>query len=118
MVNDDDAIPISCCLIAWLIYKEKISTTPSLDGGVGTPQRGDKRRGLNKTEIERTGKDAGRRPGFWDFFLLRGSGSAATQWQKRTVIRLLYFIILICQTRYEKGVIPSKEQHLILLLLL
>ena len=40
----DDAIPISR-LIAWLIYKEKISTTPSLDGGVGTPQRGDKRRG-------------------------------------------------------------------------
>ena len=40
----DDAIPINR-LIAWLIYKEKISTTPSLDGGVGTPQRGDKRRG-------------------------------------------------------------------------
>ena len=43
MVNDD-AIPINR-LIAWFIYKEKISTTPSLDGGVGTPQRGDKRRG-------------------------------------------------------------------------
>ena len=40
----DDVIPINR-LIAWLIYKEKISTTPSLDGGVGTPQRGDKRRG-------------------------------------------------------------------------
>ena len=42
--DGDDAILINR-LIAWLIYKEKISTTPSLDGGVGTPQRGDKRRG-------------------------------------------------------------------------
>ena len=91
----DDAIPISR-LIAWLIYKEKISTTPSLDGGVGTPQRGDKRRGLNKKEIERTGKDAGRRPGFWDFFLLRGSGSAATQWRKENSNKIIVFSFLIC----------------------
>ena len=43
-IVSNDTISISR-LIAWLIYKEKISTTPSLDGGVGTPQRGDKRRG-------------------------------------------------------------------------
>ena len=59
----NDATPINH-LIAWLIYKEKISTTPSLDGGVGTPRGGTRGGGLNKKEIERTGKDAGRRPGF------------------------------------------------------
>ena len=59
MMMSDDAIPISR-LIAWLIYKEKISTTPSLDGGVGTPQRGGQEEG---GLIKRRLKEPERTPG-------------------------------------------------------